>query len=164
MWVKRPVQALAGGDASEEAVLDWLCLHLDPADLPRRFAGAAQSRAAAAGLRVVGQAAEAAAAARRWAPIQICTTRVTSESTAKPAGFAGAFCMQFEREKEKFDKASARDERNGCLARVRAAWPVHSEEKGVGACYGIAEPQGRIYFGLELWPCEEGTNEDSLHL
>lgn len=110
--MKRPLQALAGGDASEEAVLDWLCLHLDPADLPRRFAGAAQSRAAAAGIRVVAKADEAAAAARRWAPTQICTTRVASEGTAKPAGFAVASCMQAEREKEKCDKASARDERN----------------------------------------------------
>lgn len=46
--------------------MDWLCLHLDPTDLPRRFAGAAQSRAAAAaGIKVVARADEAAASARR---------------------------------------------------------------------------------------------------
>lgn len=64
-WVPITDQSLAGGEVSEEAVLDWLCLHLDPADMPRRFAGAAQSRAAAAGIKVVAKADEAAAAARR---------------------------------------------------------------------------------------------------
>ncbi|CAL8464644.1 g4179 [Coccomyxa elongata] len=63
--VQQALQSLAGGDISEEAVLDWLCLHLDPADMPRRFAGAAQSRAAAAGIKIVAKANEAAAAARR---------------------------------------------------------------------------------------------------
>jgi hypothetical protein len=58
--------AAAGGDASEQAVLDWLCLHVDPADLPRRFAGAAASRAAPASIKVVSKADEAAAAARRF--------------------------------------------------------------------------------------------------
>ena len=50
---------------SEEAVLDWLCLHVDPAALPRRFAGAARSAAAGAGVRVVAKADEQAAALRR---------------------------------------------------------------------------------------------------
>ena len=58
-------QALAGAEICEEAALDWLCLHTDPARLPRRFAGSARSHAAAAGVRVLAKA-EARAAAR-WA-------------------------------------------------------------------------------------------------
>ena len=50
------VQALAGGEVSEEAALDWLCLHVDPAQLPRRFAGNARGRASAAGVKVLATA------------------------------------------------------------------------------------------------------------
>ena len=53
------VQALAGGEVSEEAALDWLCLHVDPAQLPRRFAGHARGRAAAAGVKVLATADKA---------------------------------------------------------------------------------------------------------
>ena len=52
------VQALAGGEVSEEAALDWLCLHVDPTQLPRRFAGNARGRAAAAGVKVLAKADE----------------------------------------------------------------------------------------------------------
>jgi len=50
---------------SEEALLDWLCLHVDPADLPKRFVGESQSRKAAAGIKVMAIADEKLAAQRR---------------------------------------------------------------------------------------------------
>lgn len=62
------LQAVAGkGDMSEDVLLDWLCLHVDPAELPRRFAGNAPSRAAPSSIKVVSKADEAAASARRSA-------------------------------------------------------------------------------------------------
>ena len=39
----------ASASLTLDAVLDWLCLHTPPADLPKRFAGAARAAAAAAG-------------------------------------------------------------------------------------------------------------------
>lgn len=59
------LQAQAGDDMSEEALLDWLCLHLDPADLPKRFVGESTSRKAAAGIKVMAKADEELAAQRR---------------------------------------------------------------------------------------------------
>ena len=59
------VQAQAGDDMSEEALLDWLCLHVDPADLPKRFVGESLSRKAAAGIKVMAKADEELAAQRR---------------------------------------------------------------------------------------------------
>ncbi len=50
---------------SEEALLDWLCLHVDPADLPKRFVGESLSRKAAAGIKVMAKADEELAAQRR---------------------------------------------------------------------------------------------------
>ena len=50
---RRALTAMMKGGASAsltiDAVLDWLCLHTPPADLPKRFAGAARAAAAAAG-------------------------------------------------------------------------------------------------------------------
>ena len=58
------------GAVAEEAALDWLCVHVDAAGLPRRFAGAARSLAAGAGIRVVAKADEEAAAAQTvWQPM-----------------------------------------------------------------------------------------------
>ena len=51
---------------SEEALLDWLCLHVDPADLPKRFVGESLSRKAAAGIKVMAKADEELAAQRRY--------------------------------------------------------------------------------------------------
>lgn len=44
----------AGGAGGLEACLDWLCLHVPPAQLPRRFTGsaAAQVAAGSAGVKV----------------------------------------------------------------------------------------------------------------
>ena len=50
---------------SEEALLDWLCLHVDAADLPKRFVGESVSRKAAAGIKVMAKADEQRAAQRR---------------------------------------------------------------------------------------------------
>ena len=61
----RVMQAQAGDDLSEEALLDWLCLHVDPADLPKHFAGESMSRRAAAGIKVMSIADEEVAAQRR---------------------------------------------------------------------------------------------------
>ena len=63
------MQAQAGDDMSEEALLDWLCLHVDPADLPKRFVGESISRKAAAGIKVMSIADEELAAQRRCAVI-----------------------------------------------------------------------------------------------
>jgi hypothetical protein len=63
------MQAQAGDDMSEEALLDWLCLHVDPADLPKRFAGESMSRRAAAGIKVMSIADEEVAAQRRQEPV-----------------------------------------------------------------------------------------------
>ncbi|BDA49474.1 Putative ATP-dependent RNA helicase DHX57 at C-terminar half [Coccomyxa sp. Obi] len=86
--VQQALQSLAGGNISEEAVLDWLCLHVDPADLPRRFAGAAQSRAAAAGIKVVAKADEAAAAARREQARKAQELQTAWQPPQKPAAKA----------------------------------------------------------------------------
>ena len=59
------MQAQAGDDMSEEALLDWLCLHVDPADLPKRFAGESMSRRAAAGIKVMSIADDKVAAQKR---------------------------------------------------------------------------------------------------
>jgi hypothetical protein len=59
-------QALAGQRITEEAALDWLCLHLDPKDLPRRFAGVSHLRNGAGPVRLVAKA-DPNAAARRCA-------------------------------------------------------------------------------------------------
>ena len=50
---------------SEGALLDWLCLHLDPEDLPKRFAGESLSRRVANGIKVMAKADEELAAQRR---------------------------------------------------------------------------------------------------
>lgn len=60
------MQALAGQRITEEAALDWLCLHLDPKDLPRRFAGVSHLRNGAGPVRLVAKA-DPNAAARRCA-------------------------------------------------------------------------------------------------
>ena len=67
-----PRQALAGEEITQEAALDWICLHVDPAHLPRRFAGSARSHAAAAGVRVLAKAEKRARA--RQASVFLCET------------------------------------------------------------------------------------------
>ena len=51
---------------SEEALLDWLCLHVDATDLPKRFVGESVSRKAAAGIKVMAKADEQRAPQRRF--------------------------------------------------------------------------------------------------
>ncbi|KAK9832693.1 hypothetical protein WJX81_000845 [Elliptochloris bilobata] len=63
--VRQALQALAGSEITQEAALDWICLHVDPARLPRRFAGNARSHAAAAGADPAKALADKDAQ-RRW--------------------------------------------------------------------------------------------------
>ena len=104
-----PTLATPGGSLSQaltlEAALDWLLLHLAPAELPRRYAAQAASRrptadaidvklraselrpgAAAAASRDAGAAAEAAAEAARLAEER----RAAAEREAEHAGQAAA--------------------------------------------------------------------------
>ena len=46
------------GGLAEEAALDWLCLHLDSAEMPRRLAGSAQPKTELAGVKVMAKAAQ----------------------------------------------------------------------------------------------------------
>eukprot|EP00884_Botryococcus_braunii_P002000 jgi/Botrbrau1/11800/Bobra.0224s0007.1 len=62
--IQQALQALAGQRITEDAALDWLCLHLDPKELPRRFAGNAGSRSTAGPVRVLAKADPRAAARR----------------------------------------------------------------------------------------------------
>ena len=61
---------------SEEALLDWLCLHVDAADLPKRFVGESVSRKAAAGIKVMAKADEQRAAQRRCTSYPVLTSNV----------------------------------------------------------------------------------------
>ena len=63
---------------SEEALLDWLCLHVDAADLPKRFVGESVSRKAAAGVKVMAKADEQRAAQRRCSPNPLLTSDICS--------------------------------------------------------------------------------------
>ncbi|CAK0787622.1 hypothetical protein CVIRNUC_010844 [Coccomyxa viridis] len=107
--IQDAMQAQAGGDMSEEALLDWLCLHVDAADLPKRFVGESVSRKAAAGVKVMAKADEQRAAQRReaseegepaWRAAQLA-------AQAKPAPAAPA--PRKEREKTEREKQSTRD-------------------------------------------------------
>lgn len=73
-----------GGGACEAALLDWLCVHVEPGALPRRFAGAARSLKAGAGIKVVAKADEEAAAARRCAGHTVQTTCTGNPVCAAP--------------------------------------------------------------------------------
>jgi hypothetical protein len=78
--IKRAAQAVSReGVVSEEAVLDWLCLHVDPGALPRRFAGAARSLRASAGIRVVAKADEQAAALKRCSASPCCSSLCSAD-------------------------------------------------------------------------------------
>ncbi|DBA76164.1 TPA: hypothetical protein ACH3X1_009895 [Trebouxia sp. C0004] len=62
--IQEALQAVPMEQMSEATVLDWLCLHVDPANLPRRYAGGVQSRAAASGLKLVAKAKASKPAAK----------------------------------------------------------------------------------------------------
>ena len=68
---------------SEEALLDWLCLHVDAADLPKRFVGESVSRKAAAGIKVMSKADEQRAAQRRYSSHSFLPSNTWHHSSGK---------------------------------------------------------------------------------
>ena len=60
--MRRSAQGIAArsGGVSSELALDWLCLALEPSQLPLKFAQGAHSSSAAAGVRLVAAAVAAA--------------------------------------------------------------------------------------------------------
>lgn len=79
--IEAALEQLPLAGVSQEAALDWLLLHLEPSQLPRRFAGQARQAAAAVDVRLraneqPGWGGEAAAAAAPGpAPKQVAEER-----------------------------------------------------------------------------------------
>ena len=77
---------------SEEALLDWLCLHVDAADLPKRFVGESVSRKAAAGIKVMSKADEQRAAQRRCSSYSLLTSNVWHCNQGRAAALSCCVC------------------------------------------------------------------------